>query len=219
MIKTIFVDYAGVITPVMGNYMFAKKYAERFNMDEEALFWATYGSNKEESTTKLWDEVCAGKFPENEFWDIVSKKLGGIDREVLKGLIIETFPIDERVVQKLRELHDRGFKLVLLSNQSHDWLESVIKEHKLGEIFDSNMSSYIQGRIKPDPEMFLYALAQTENLAEEVLFIDDNEKENIPAAEKLGINTIHFQNYEQFEAELRVWTPSDIGREGQFLNS
>jgi 2-haloacid dehalogenase len=54
---------------------------------------------------------------------------------------------------------------------------------------------------KPTPEFYQILLDRYNVKPEESLFIDDNYR-NILAAEKLGINSIHFTSPEQLKEEL-----------------
>ena len=59
--------------------------------------------------------------------------------------------------------------------------------------FDGGIISYKENLLKPEAEIYI-KLLDTYNLnAEECLFIDDTLV-NIEAANKLGINTLHFVN-------------------------
>jgi putative hydrolase of the HAD superfamily len=64
-------------------------------------------------------------------------------------------------------------------------------------------SCYIHAR-KPEEAIFRVALEVSQRPAEKCLFIDDRPL-NLESPRKLGMNTIHYQNAEQLQAELRKY--------------
>jgi putative hydrolase of the HAD superfamily len=70
------------------------------------------------------------------------------------------------------------------------------------QFFNEFMLSYQLGYVKPQPQIFQAALAQTGSQPSECVFIDDLS-ENVSAAAELGIRTILFRDRSQLENELR----------------
>ncbi len=197
MIKTVLFDYAGVITPTKNNFDFALKYSKRFGLAPEELMKLTYEN---------WDEAATGGLESSVFWRQIAGKLK-IKPDELIGLLIETFPIDERVVDIIRKTKE-NHATVLFSNQEKAWLEKVIDDNDLRGIFTYFVNSYNVGARKPDPEIFLEALKISGSLPEETLLVDDS-LENVEAAKKLGINAIQFENFNQFLEEYKKYINID----------
>jgi putative hydrolase of the HAD superfamily len=191
MIKTVLFDYAGVITPTKNNYIFAVNNSKRFGMSPDDLMRITY---------EKWDEAATGKIESSVFWSEAASKLG-IKPEELMDLLIETFPIDKRMVELIKKTK-ADHTTVLFSNQVKDWLEKVIDDNDIRGIFTYFVNSYNVGARKPDPKIFLEALKITGSLPEETLLVDDSA-ENVEAAKKLGINAIQFENFERFMGEYK----------------
>jgi len=193
MIKTILFDYAGVITPTKNNFLFATKNSKRFGLSPDELMQMTYEN---------WGETALGKLKDSVFWDQIAGKLK-ISPEELMSLVIETFPVDKRMVELIRKTKI-DHTTVLFSNQIKSWLEKVIDDNKLRNIFNYLVNSYNVGFRKPDREIFLEALKVTNSKPEETLFVDDS-LENVEAAKKMGINAIKFENFEQFLTEYKKY--------------
>lgn len=193
MIKTIIFDYAGVITPTRDNYLFATKYSERFGMTPLELMEKTY---------KNWDEASINTISSHQFWDDAGKGLN-ISGGELKEMLIQTFPIDIRMVELIKELKEK-YTIVMMSNQIDDWLEGEIDKYNLRDKFDYFLNSYQVGLKKPDPRIFELVIQKTGSSFEECLFIDDAFK-NVDLAKKLGIQVIQFDTYEQFISELNFY--------------
>lgn len=190
-IKTVIFDYAGVLTPTRDNFVFAEKYCKRFKMDKLKLLELTYLD---------WDKASVNEIPAKIFWQNIAKKLK-IEPEALKEMIMDTFELDQRVIDLITNLHKK-YTIVLMSNQVEDWLEKVIDDNNLRGKFDYFINSYNIGIKKPERGIFDEAIARTGSKYEECLFIDDSLK-NINAARSLGIHTVQFEKYNQVLKELK----------------
>ena len=98
----------------------------------------------------------------------------------------------------LKKLSDR-YRLYLLSNTSsihiakvNQILHTTSGIGDLKYLFDKIYVSYEMGIMKPDPQIYLNLIADAGIVADQTLFLDDNEA-NVEAAGKLGIHTIHVQ--------------------------
>lgn len=193
MIKAVLFDYAGVISPTKNNYIFALENSKRFGLSPKELMQMTYEN---------WAETAIGKQKCSIFWGQIAKKLK-VEPEELRRLVIETFPVDKRMVDIIRKTK-KNYMTVLFSNQIEDWLEKVIDDNKLRNIFNFFVNSYNVGARKPDKKIFLEALKVTSSKPEEVLFVDDSF-ENIEAAKQMGINTIRFKKFNQFLTQYKKY--------------
>lgn len=111
------------------------------------------------------------------------------------SLLLDIPPARVELIQEL----SRNYRLFLLSNTSSIHIKQVNKIlhaatgiEKLDELFEKVYLSYEMGIMKPDPAIYLRVLEESDLIAEETLFLDDNA-DNITAASKLGIDTILVQ--------------------------
>ena len=96
------------------------------------------------------------------------------------------------------------FKVTVLSNTNNIHLQHVdtvllpgIREHRpLNHFFHHHYYSHLVQKRKPEPEIFQQVLEENKFSPTETLFLDDN-KENITAAETLGIQTQLIQHPDQ----------------------
>lgn len=190
MITTLLVDYAGVLTPTRNNFPFVEKFYKDYNLSPQELMKITYTN---------WEKTSIGKLDSKLFWENMAKLLK-TDAKVLRSRIMNTYSLDENVISLLKKLK-KQYNLVMVSNQINDWLEEVIEINNLRDIFDYTANSYELGVKKPDPAIFKYALNLAGSKPSEAVFIDDALK-NIIAAQELGLKTIHFSDFENFEKEL-----------------
>ena len=190
MIKTLLIDYAGVLTPTGNNMVFAKKYATTYGMDEKNLFDLSYTN---------WGETATNKQKSEIFWKQMSDKLK-TDPFLLQKQVIETYPLDDRLISFLWKIKAR-YTLVMLSNQIESWIEEVLKTNNLNGLFDHTANSYETGYRKPSKEIFDYALKISNTSPLEALFLDDDLK-NVDAAKKLGINALLYKNFADFKSRF-----------------
>jgi FMN phosphatase YigB (HAD superfamily) len=101
-------------------------------------------------------------------------------------------------IDLLKDL-SKNYRLFLLSNTSSIHIREVNKilhaasgVEKLDDLFEKVYLSYEMGLMKPNPEIYLQVMRESDLVAEETLFLDDNA-DNIAAASKLGIDTILVQ--------------------------
>ncbi len=198
MIKTIIFDYAGVLTPTKDKLDFANSNHEKFNMTIPELMDILY---------KNWHKASINEITAKQYWQDLGNKLK-TDPGKLKKSIIDTFPLDYKLIKLIEKLK-ANYKIVMLSNQIEDWLEEVIDNNNIRDKFDYFCNSYQIGMKKPDEKIFLIALEQTNSKPNETLFIDDSLV-NITKAQELGINTIQFETYDQFIIELKKFIPLEI---------
>jgi putative hydrolase of the HAD superfamily len=194
MINTVIFDYAGVLMPFGGQDVWAEKNKDKFGMTGEVLF---------ELVRKDWHPAEIGGIAAEEYWSRLGNYLNADAAEIKKS-IMESFPLDERVINIVRELHEK-YITVLLSNQISDWLGEVIEENNFKDVFSYIVTSYDTGFAKPDPKIFEEVIKKTGTNYENCLYIDDRE-ENIKAAAMLGINTLQFVTFEQFSKDLKQFT-------------
>lgn len=107
----------------------------------------------------------------------------------------------EGTVQIVNELKEKGYKLYLLSNFHSLAFEKICSKYDFFKCFDGGVISYKENLIKPETKIYTKLLDTYGLKAKECLFIDDTLV-NTLAADRLGFNTIHFENYETLKEDL-----------------
>ena len=181
MIKAIIFDYFGVIS------------------SDDYWRYVKQDKNTDESTfSNFANAVNLGKIRWQEFIEKVSESTNTSVAQVEKMYAAEQ--INPLVVGLIHELH-KTYKIGLLTNAHHDFIDPLLKDSHLINLFDDVTVSSRLGIIKPDPMIFQYALEKLEVKANEVVYIDDLEK-HIKAATQLGMQGIWYRDYSQFKADL-----------------
>lgn len=110
--------------------------------------------------------------------------------ERMKRALLE---VDDRILDTLRQLRDRGFKIGLISNA--DRIDSKYwKKSPLAVYFDLTIFSCDVGILKPEIEIYKMAMDMLEIKPEESIFIGDGGSDELYGAKKAGMKTV-FSEY------------------------
>ena len=110
--------------------------------------------------------------------------------------------LPQRRVRKLaKELRKLGIKTGIFSNV---FLSAALVLRITGGYrgFEPVILSYKEGYSKPDPRIYQIAIQRTGARPQEILFIDNMEK-NIEAAQAAGLKTIQAKNSDQVVADVK----------------
>jgi putative hydrolase of the HAD superfamily len=95
----------------------------------------------------------------------------------------------------------KKFKMGMLSNANAGVLPRKIGADWLERCFDAVVVSAEVGKIKPDPEIYLYTAAKLGVSPAECVFFDDHARYT-EAADAVGMRGIQFKSFRQARAEL-----------------
>lgn len=105
-------------------------------------------------------------------------------------------------VEIFRELKERDqYKIYALTNWSAETFPIAQERYDFLSWFDGIVVSGVEKMRKPAPEFYRLLLDRYGAKAENTLFIDDNYR-NILAAEKIGIQSVHFTSAELLREKL-----------------
>lgn len=186
MIKSIIFDFFGVICP--------------------DLYWTWLKvrvpdlESQRDYFQKLSDRLDLGEISPEEFIKTLSEKTDVVEKDVVPQMF-EALVIDEPLISLIKELK-KTYKIGLLSNSNSHFIDQILTEHNLGDLFDAKIISEKVGFIKPQPEIFKIALDQLNSKPEEAIFVDDREG-HAKAAEKVGIEGLVFKDAKILREELK----------------
>lgn len=98
-------------------------------------------------------------------------------------------------VHLIKELANEGYNLYCLSNMSNEFYD-YLKVRDIFNYFKGQVISAHEKLVKPDEAIYRLILDRYGLQAEESLFIDDLEN-NVKAAARVGLQTIHFAPREE----------------------
>lgn len=198
MIRAFIIDYGGVLMRTTDPTA-RRELERRFGLQPGEAAKLVFGSPG-------WDEVQVGRGSITEFWEDVGQRLK-LDSEEVEAFR-EGFwagdRLDERLVDFIRSLRDRGYRTALLSN-APEGLHQYVRGLGIADAFDVILISGAEGLMKPDPAIYELALERLDVAADQAAFVDDT-RANVKAARQAGLQSTCFRGV----APLRSWL-TDLG--------
>ncbi len=198
-INTILFDFGGVLVEPLDPEAVAQRrnqLAHTLGFEHWRDMWNHF------YTGQSWQAAKTGKITHDQMWDELLAPLGLESKAAQKAFIEQLFAgegVQPRMRYLLNDLLGR-YQLGILSNAS-DVLESVLDHFDLTSYFDVIVNSHRIGVSKPDPAAYQIALQRLNARPEEVLFIDNLER-NTKVAQSLGINSYVYTTISDLIEEL-----------------
>ena len=191
MIKALLLDVDGVVIKPRKRF-FSEILAERqgISIDVVLLFF----KNEYKAC------VLGKAFLEEEVAKYLSKwKWNASVKELLEFWFSHESEIDEDVLSYVKEIRTKGVKVYLTSDHSvyrkGDMMERMhLKDHVDGTFFSCDV-----GHTKEELAFYNLVLEELNVQPTEIVFLDD-EKENVDAAQKTGINARLYTNVQDLES-------------------
>ncbi len=195
MIKAIAFDYGGVIEITDRDLM--KKISDFLGVSLQDWLKEYMSLNY----------LCnTGKNSYEEVYELVARKFNASDiqissiHEMMKENM-ETREINLELIQIIKQLKSKGYKIGLLSNNYIKLRQQMIDEGTI-KYFDVLINSSEVGCQKPQPEIFEILVKKLGVDMNELVFIDDS-KSSLVGADKIGYIPILYINNEQSKEELK----------------
>ena len=195
MITTIIFDLGAVLIDWNPRLMYRTLFDDEAEMERFLAEITTSDWNEEQDAGRPLQEgteILIQQFPEHEH--LIRAFYGRWDE-----MLGEAFHDTVAIFKKLKE--SGKFKIYALTNWSAETFPVAQARFEFLNWFDGIVVSGEEKMRKPTPEFYHILLNRYEVNAQECLFIDDNYR-NILAAEKLGIECIHFISADALEVEL-----------------
>jgi putative hydrolase of the HAD superfamily len=149
-----------------------------------------------------------------DYWRDTLHDLGVSDHAVLESLIdldVQSWTRYREPMWSLaRDVRASGVKTAILSNGVPEVMARVRVDRPLAEIFDVVVVSYELGHAKPDREIYEATLSKLGVVPQDALFVDDR-RENIVAADELGLRTFHFTGDDRF-SQFQVYLTEELSK-------
>lgn len=132
----------------------------------------------------------------------LNKELGSsLTHAQFSALWTSTLDEDKEMTQLLQTLRKTGLPMYLLSNINEVSFGHLQDNFNVSQHFDELVLSYKVGHIKPALEIYHEVLNRSKIPAQHCLFIDDL-RENIEAAESVGMHGIQFKGIQDLKNKL-----------------
>ncbi|MBI2665614.1 HAD-IA family hydrolase [Candidatus Woesearchaeota archaeon] len=184
MIKAVFFDYDGVLTPdKTGTYTTCRYIHGITGISIDKLSQCYRQFNKVLNTGKkthkdIWPQFC----------ECIGKSL---DIQVLQDAFDST-PLNEAVFQLASRIGNK-YKIGIITDNKKDRIIYLRKKQGLDKIFDSIIVSANVSCGKDDEKIFFHAAESVGVRPEDCVFID-NQKENLVVPAKIGYKTVFYDH-------------------------
>lgn len=208
-IEAVVSDFGGVLTsPLVDSFL---AFQQSSGVPLEALGMAMVAIGSRNGTNPLF-ELETGRMTEADF-------LGQLGTELTQRLghtvelhgfgetYFESLHPNARMIDYMRELRDRGYRLAICTNNVREWEPLWRAKLPVDEIFELVVDSAFVGARKPERRIYEITLGRLGLPAPRALLIDDLEL-NCTAASELGMHTVWFRDTEQAITEIE----SALGR-------
>lgn len=150
---------------------------------------------------RLVSENDFGTLSRRQFYESMAE-LTNISVETVKSYYRNDYSKDEDAINWVKELRKSGkYKLGMLSNVGHGWVEDFFSEQELVELFDEVILSSDVGLAKPAPRIFDITAERLGLPPVECVMFDD-KLSNIDGANTAGMNGILYHSLKQAKLDL-----------------
>jgi putative hydrolase of the HAD superfamily len=147
----------------------------------------------------LWQQVLSGEISERDYWGQRAQEVGrmvgqnwAIREFCLKHNELSTkVTLRPEVLALISDAKKAGLKFGILTNElelfhGENWLETMPFAAQIDAVVDATNTKIL----KPDPRAYALALESLALSADEVVFIDDQQR-NVAGGEAVGITSLH----------------------------
>ncbi|HKG38531.1 MAG TPA: HAD family phosphatase [Conexibacter sp.] len=203
-IEAIVSDFGGVLTtPLLDAFVGLQA---RHGIPPETFGAALVRAAADNGGANPLFELETGRLTEVLFLEQLGAALRAeLGRDVDLARFGETFfehlrPNDE-LFTFMRTLHERGYRMAILTNNVREWEPLWRSMLPIDELFELVVDSGFEGVRKPDPRIYEVTLERLGVAAEATLFVDDMEV-NCEAARALGMQAVWFRSNAQAIGEI-----------------
>jgi putative hydrolase of the HAD superfamily len=206
LIRAVVSDFGGVLTNPLTE-PFSAWYA-RSGVTLEQLGDAMARAAEEAEGEHPLFALEKGHITEDEFVRALEAHLDGVRFAGFRETYFEHLHPNEPMIDYLRSLRERGFRMAMLTNNVREWEPLWRAKLPVDEIFELVVDSGFVGMRKPEREIYELTLARLGGglTFEDCLFVDDLEV-NCEAARELGMTAVRFENAEQAMDEIEQLLP------------
>jgi len=195
--KAIIWDFGGVFTRVQPRDQLLKRCEVELGLRLGTLTQLLF-------TGEHWLAVSTGQASTEEYWQYVRTALGGHVPVELEPFQCNPFAyerLNRSTVALARHLH-KLYRSALLSNAT-PYLDTLLAEQRLEDLFDVVVNSSRVGLRKPDVAIYQMTVECLQLLPQQCLFVDDKLR-NTNAAKALGMQTMTFQSTAHLSRQLHA---------------
>jgi putative hydrolase of the HAD superfamily len=206
MIEAVLWDFGGVFTP--SPFTATRSYADELGISNDTLVAIAFGPY-DQDTDHPWHKLERGEgtLADAMAHAIADAQSQGIDFDPKQFFAaMRDDGVDRSIVaDTVRALRARGVRHAIITNNAREFSDGWRAMLPVDELFDVVVDSCQVGMRKPNPAIFLHALAELGGVApERAVFLDDFAP-NVAAARSVGIHGVLVADPAVAMAELQVF--------------
>ena len=208
--RGLIVDFGGVLTTSIADAF--RAFCEREGLDRDRLGAMLRDSYRTDDPASLVARVEVGAISDEDFERELAVVLSeGLQEPLVAEGLVERMlggvKPELRMIETVRAARERGTATALLSN-SWSSRQYWIDGYQPDELFDAVVISGEVGMRKPDPRIFLLAAERLGLEPADCVFVDDF-RENVEAAERVGMHGVFHDDPDRTIPELDRLLPAD----------
>jgi putative hydrolase of the HAD superfamily len=204
-IRAVISDFGGVLTtPLVQSFM---AFQDQTGISTENLGRAMQAIAEADGENPLF-ELERGEITEAAFLERLGDGLEPLlghrpELHRFKEIYFEALNPNPPMIDLMRELRERGFRMAMLTNNVREWEPLWRPMLPVDEIFETVVDSAFVGCRKPESQIYGITLDRITMPAEACLFVDDVEV-NCEGARRAGMTAVHFQDNGQAISEIQA---------------
>ncbi len=139
---------------------------------------------------EVYLEASLGHISSARFWEMTGIAHGDSYINIEKEYLDTRLTIDEQFIEVATRLRDY-YNLAILSNDVSEWSSYLRKKYGINEVVNFSIISGDVGCRKPSEKIYRIALEKIGAEAKDCLFIDDRNKNLVPAMD-VGMRVLRF---------------------------
>jgi len=193
-IDVIFFDLGGVLINVDMNKL-QQAFAQRFDLSVQHI------EQIMKQKKSVFDKFSRGIISKNEF---INSLMGGlyISFDDFYDLYTSIFTLNQSVAALLLKL-SQTHRLSVISNTDELHYKRIYSDYDVMKLFEEPITSFRAHSMKPEKEIYDYALQALNCSPEQTLFIDD-KAENVYRARQLGWRGLIYESHKKLMDDLSV---------------
>jgi putative hydrolase of the HAD superfamily len=204
-IDAVISDFGGVLTsPLLDSFA---AFQDSSGVSLEQLGVAMGAILEREGKHPLF-ELETGRMTEAEFLEALAAELTSwlgrpVEMHEFGKRYFEHLHPNERMIDYMRELRDRGYRLAICTNNVREWERLWRAKLPVDELFEVVIDSAFVGTRKPERRIYELTLERLGVAPAAALLVDDIEL-NCDAARELGIEAVWFRSTDQAIEEIEA---------------
>jgi FMN phosphatase YigB (HAD superfamily) len=147
-------------------------------------------------------EYECGRISTPDFYHCVLERLKlDVSLENFRRLWADIFLPEPLISESFLAALKKNYRLILLSNTNEIHYEFIMQKYPILRHIEEHVLSFQVGSMKPEGQIYQFAIEKAGVPAEEIFFTDDRI-ENVEAAKLAGLQAVQFRSEEHLKREM-----------------